>query len=1163
MVLIHHTHDHELLLLAIIIFLSCSNNGHASPASPSSSTTTNVTDRLALMSFRSLIRSDPTQALASWGNQSIPMCQWRGVACGLSGRRTGRVVALDLTKLNLVGAISPLLGNLTYLRRLHLHKNRLHGEIPSELGHLRDLRHLNLSYNSIQGLIPATLSTCRGMENIWLYSNKLQGQIPSEFESLQNLQALVLGENRLTGSIPSFIGSLANLKFLILEENNFTGEIPSDIGRLANLTVLGLGSNKLSGPIPASIGNLSALQFLSVFSNNLVGSIPPMQRLSSLEFFELGKNNIEGSIPTWLGNLSSLLTVKLGGNRLDGNIPESLGKLKLLTSLDLSSNNLVGPVPDTIGNLYSIKQFHVENNELEGSLPSSIFNLSSLEELNLQTNNLNGTIPLDLGNRLPKLQLFLISENQFHGSIPPSLCNISTLRWIQTVNNSLSGTIPQCIGINQKSLYSVTFAVNQFETSNKYGWSFMSSLTNCSNLRLLDVGDNKLTGELPNSIGNLSTRLEYFVTNYNSMTGKIPEGLGNLVSLKFIEMNNNFYEGTIPDSLGKLKNLNRLYLTNNNLSGSIPSSIGNLRMLTILSVAGNALSGEIPPSLSNCPLEQLELSYNNLTGLIPKELFAISVLSTSLILDHNFITGPLPSEVGNLTNLALLDFSSNLISGEIPSSIGECQSLQYLNTSGNLLQGQIPPSLDQLKGLLVLDLSHNNLSGSIPKFLGTMTGLASLNLSFNNFEGDVPKDGIFSNATPALIEGNNGLCNGIPQLKLPPCSHQTTKHKKQTWKIAMAISICSTVLFMAVVATYFVFHKRAKKTNANRQTSLIKEQHMRVSYTELAEATKGFTSENLIGAGSFGSVYKGRMKINDQQVAVAVKVFNLKQRGSSKSFAAECETLRCVRHRNLVKVLTVCSSIDFQGRDFKAIVYKFLPNRNLDQWLHQNIMEDGEHKALDLITRLEIAIDVASSLEYLHQYKASPIIHCDLKPSNVLLDDEMVAHVGDFGLARFLHQDPEQSSGWASMRGTTGYAAPEYGLGNEVSIHGDVYSYGILLLEMFSGKRPTDSKFGESLGLHNYVNMALPDRTASVIDLSLLEETVDGEAKTSKSNQTREMRIACITSILHVGVSCSVETPTDRMPIGDALKELQRIRDKFHRELQGAGATNHQDIQIC
>lgn len=702
-------------------------------------------------------------------------------------------------------------------------------------------------------------------------------------------------------------------------------------------------------------------------------------------------------------------------------------------------------MPNTIGNLHSLETLSVEYNELEGPLPPSIFNLSSLQTLGIQFNRLNGSFPVDIGNTLPNLQSFLADENQFHGIIPPSLCNASMMQMIQAQNNILSGTIPQCLGIHQKSLYSVAFAQNQLETRNDYDWGFMSSLTNCSNLRLLDLGDNKLRGELPNTVGNLSTRLEYFITGHNSITGKIPEGIGNLVGLKFIEMNNNLHEGTIPAALGKLKNLNKLYLTNNKLSGSIPSSIGNLRLLIVLALGGNALSGEIPPSLSNCPLEQLELSYNNLTGLIPKELFSISTLSASVNLEHNFLTGPLPSEVGNLTNLALLDLSKNRISGEIPSSIGECQSLQYLNTSGNLLQGKIPPSLDQLKGLLVLDLSHNNLSGSIPKFLGTMTGLASLNLSFNNFEGDVPKDGIFSNATPALIEGNIGLCNGIPQLKLPPCSHQTTKRKKKTWKVAMTISICSTVLFMAVVATSFVLHKRAKKTNANRQTSLIKEQHMRVSYTELAEATNGFASENLIGAGSFGSVYKGSMRINDQQVAVAVKVFNLKQRGSSKSFAAECETLRCVRHRNLVKVLTVCSSIDFQGRDFKAIVYKFLPNRNLDQWLHQNIMENGEHKALDLITRLEIAIDVASSLEYLHQYKPSPIIHCDLKPSNVLLDDEMVAHVGDFGLARFLHQDPEQSSGWASMRGTIGYAAPGKLLIAVAFYHNIYYIYPTML----------------------------------------------------------------------------------------------------------------------
>jgi len=149
--------------------------------------------------------------------------------------------------------------------------------------------------------------------------------------------------------------------------------------------------------------------------------------------------------------------------------------------------------------------------------------------------------------------------------IPPSLCNASMIQWIQTVHNFLSGTIADCLGVHQKNLSVVTFAENQLETRNGSDWGFINSLTNCSSLLLFDVGVNRLRGELPNSVGNLSTSLQYFVTNYNSITGKIPEGIGNLVNLKFIEMNNNLFEGPIPDSFGRLKKLNRLYLSNNNL----------------------------------------------------------------------------------------------------------------------------------------------------------------------------------------------------------------------------------------------------------------------------------------------------------------------------------------------------------------------------------------------------------------------------------------------------------------------------------------------------------------------------------------------------------------------------------------------------------------------
>ena len=204
---------------------------------------------------------------------------------------------------------------------------------------------------------------------------------------------------------------------------------------------------------------------------------------------------------------------------------------------------------------------------------------------------------------------------------------------------------------------------------------------------------------------------------------------------------------------------------------------------------------------------------------------------------------------------------------------------------------------------------------------------------------------------------------------------------------------------------------------------------MNVSYQSLLNATNGFSFANLIGVGSFGSVYKG---ILDQyKHTVAIKVMNLGYHRASKSFKAECEALRNIRHRNLVKVFIACSSIDYQGHDFKALAYEFLENGNLDEWLHPTPRKNEsllKQRKLSLLQRLNIAIDVASALDYLHNHCDTPIVHCDLKPSNVLLDEEMIGHVSDFDLARFLHDIVHSSSinqsSSIGVKGTIGYTPP-------------------------------------------------------------------------------------------------------------------------------------------
>ncbi|MFS7914208.1 putative protein kinase RLK-Pelle-LRR-XII-1 family [Helianthus anomalus] len=742
-----------------------------------------------------------------------------------------------------------------------------------------------------------------------------------------------------------------------------------------------------------------------------------------------------------------------------------------------------------------------------------------LQILIFSQNQLHGNLPTNLCFNQPHLTILAINLNHLSGFLPQSISNCSELEIFEASDNYFKGGIKIDFGELQ-NLQHLGLGPNNFESNPVDFKNLFDSLSNCSNLETLELAKSQLIGVLPNSLGNFSSKLNYIGLLANYVSGSLPSSLGNLFGLAEINLVQNNFTGMIPENIGKLQNMEKLYLAYNAFSGVIPPSIGNLSFLYDLALGANKLEGTIPSTLSSCKkLIYLELYENNFRGSVPTEIFQLSSLSVSLDLSENNLSGTIPQEIGNLKMLGYLDLSENHLSGEIPSSLSSCISLQTLNISRNFLHGSMPEALSSLRGLEYVNFSRNNFSGTLPTYLQEMD-LKFLDLSYNNFEGEVSVKGVFSNTTTILINGNSRLCAGIPELHLPKCKSNDSKRStsKLSIRVVVAITLSSTFVGLALVSFFLFYFCIKRKINKPSDTQSTKSLE-KISYGILFKATEGFSLNNLIGMGSFASVYKGIL--DESGFTVAIKVLNLYHRGGFRSFMAECDALRNIRHRNLVKVITSCSSIDFQGNDFKALVFDFMPNGSLESWLHST------NQMLYLSQRIKIIKDVACALDYLHCHCGNVVVHCDLKPSNVLLDTDMVAHVGDFGLAKILSFEgvPNANNKSSSVfRGTVGYAPPEYGLGSEVSTSGDIYSYGILLLEMMTGKKHVDPIFEEGLTLHSYARNALADSSVlQILDPLLLNEDVDEKG---------------LITLVKIGVQCTLESPKDRMDIGTIVHEL-------------------------